>query len=104
MSKKPLYLSATKLAIRLGSTAQLVNMLLAEQGYLEQDDDGKWLPTTHGRTFCKAKTGKDPKGKEYSMFVWSEAVLESLQTIAAPSRSEYDALVARVESLEERLR
>lgn len=96
---KPLYLTATKIGIRIGSTAQQVNILLAETGHLEQDGR-RWVLTEKGRVVAREKQEEDLKGKKFTMVLWHESVMDELRSIAAPSRSEFEVLLARVEALE----
>jgi hypothetical protein len=100
---KPLYLSATKLAIRIGSSAQNVNTMLGELGYQELSEDRKWVPTEKGRTFCQMTKGKDLKGKEYVMLTWHPDLVMELVAISSPSRAEFVELKAAFALLEARV-
>ena len=100
---KVLYLSATKMAIRIGSSAQNVNTMLGELGYQELTDDRKWVPTEKGRTFCQMTKGKDAKGKEYVMLTWHPDLQNELTAISTPSRAEFEELKDLVENLKHRL-
>ena len=100
---KVLYLSATKMAIRIGSSAQNVNTMLGELGYQELTDDRKWVPTEKGRTFCQMTKGKDAKGKEYVMLTWHPDLQNELTAISTPSRAEFEDLKGLVASLEARV-
>lgn len=91
---KALYLSATKMAIRIGASAQKVNLLLSEMGYQAQDLDAKpapWVPTAKGRPLSRVVHGKDQKGKAYTMLTWHESIAEELAAFATPTREEFDA-------------
>jgi hypothetical protein len=100
---KPLYLSATKLAIRIGSNAQNVNALLGELGYQELTADRKWVPTPKGNALCRQTKGVDAKGTHYVMLTWHQDVATELTSISTPSRAEFEELKAAVADLDARL-
>ena len=77
-------LAAVELGRLLGATAQEVNRLLADQGFLEKAN-GAWALTSRGAEFAKRtlQTSSDlPQAKSWDATYWSKSILEVVDTSA----------------------
>lgn len=69
------YLTVTEVGAEIGATAAEVNLLLEKCGF--QKRIGKvWVPTDHGRNFCKVFDYKASSGSVLQHLRWKSSVLD----------------------------
>lgn len=78
-------LSSTKIGDALGLTAQKVNLILAELGWIEKFVKG-WVPTSHGIT--RGAERRDARQTGVPYVVWPSAILKDRILAAAVSEME----------------
>lgn len=102
------HFTATYMANKIGTSASEVNSALERMGLqtqVEVEVEGggkakkyKWVPTPEGEKVSRVVKGN--RGTlAYEMLCWLPCVLDQLGYVRPPSRSEFDALQAKVDAL-----